>query len=215
MLVSDANALHEVLGGDERAVIVGHDRVRFAAYGAPTIAPDRWTRAVIASVPPTSVLMPAPFLRHAQAQLLVPVRALQSTRRSGFADERLRVPRSDLGRLVSRPRRLRGHRARKAALRDPANLSAALGYYRHTLGGLHSDPALQAEQGASMQVPPIATLYLHGVDDGCMPVPGRSVLEEAFSAAGSRVELIAEAGHFLQYEQPARDLELVVDFVAS
>jgi pimeloyl-ACP methyl ester carboxylesterase len=216
VLVADANALHEALGGDPRAVIIGHDWGAFAAYGAPNIAPDRWTRAVIASVPPTSVLMPLLLsydtLKHnfwyqfvfcnPLADLAVPMNDFEFLDRL-WADW---SPGLDGSEPIA---------AVKAALRDPAHLSAALGYYRHTLGLLHSDPALQAEQGASMQLPPIPTLYLHGVDDGCMPAPARAALEEAFSTPGSRVELIADAGHFLQYEQPARVAELVVDFITT
>ena len=36
----------------------------------------------------------------------------------------------------------------KDCLRDPANLAAALGYYRATLGGVGVDPALDAVQAA-------------------------------------------------------------------
>ena len=46
VLVADANALHETLGGDEQAVVIGHDWGAFAAYGAPRTAPDRWAKAV-------------------------------------------------------------------------------------------------------------------------------------------------------------------------
>jgi pimeloyl-ACP methyl ester carboxylesterase len=216
VLVSDANALHDALGGDSHAVIIGHDWGAFASYGAPSIAPDRWARVVAASVPPTSVLMPLLLsydtLKHnfwyqfvlcnPLADLAVPMNDFEFLDRI-WADW---SPGFDASEAIVDV---------KAALRDPANLTAALGYYRHTLGGLHSDPALQAEQGASMQLPDVATLYLHGVDDGCMPVPERAALDEAFSAPGSRVELVADAGHFLQYEQPAQVSELVVDFLTN
>ena len=39
----------------------------------------------------------------------------------------------------------------KDALRDPANLAAALGYYRATLGGVGVDPALDAVQAAGVE----------------------------------------------------------------
>ena len=41
-LTDDAIALHEALGGDERAVIIGHDWGADAAYGAGALAPARW-----------------------------------------------------------------------------------------------------------------------------------------------------------------------------
>ena len=40
----------------------------------------------------------------------------------------------------------------KDCLRDPANLAAALGYYRATLGGVGVDPALDAVQNAGSEV---------------------------------------------------------------
>src|SRR5689334_16522518 len=45
-LAADANALHEALGGDSDAVIIGHDWGAAATYGATGSAPDRWRRAV-------------------------------------------------------------------------------------------------------------------------------------------------------------------------
>jgi pimeloyl-ACP methyl ester carboxylesterase len=50
-LARDANALHEALGGDERAVIIGHDWGAQATYGAASSAPDRWRRVVGMAVP--------------------------------------------------------------------------------------------------------------------------------------------------------------------
>ena len=49
----------------------------------------------------------------------------------------------------------------KQSLADPANLAAALGYYRATLGAGYKDPALDAAQAATQAVPPQPTLYLH------------------------------------------------------
>ncbi len=58
----------------------------------------------------------------------------------------------------------------KDALRDPANLAAAIGYYRATLGGvgLSDSPEVQAIDAAVNGPVPVPTLYLHGRDDGCM-----------------------------------------------
>src|ERR1700689_2958452 len=51
-LIADAVALHEVLGGDEESVLIGHDFGAEAAYGAVAFAPDRWRRLVTLAVPP-------------------------------------------------------------------------------------------------------------------------------------------------------------------
>ena len=54
-LVADAVALHEVLGGDGNAVLIGHDWGAEAAYGAAAFAPDRWRRLVTLAVPPAAL----------------------------------------------------------------------------------------------------------------------------------------------------------------
>jgi pimeloyl-ACP methyl ester carboxylesterase len=54
-LVADAVALHEILGGDEDAVLIGHDWGAEAAYGAAAFAPDRWRRLVTLAVPPAAL----------------------------------------------------------------------------------------------------------------------------------------------------------------
>ena len=54
-LVADAVALHEVLGGDGDAVLIGHDWGAEAAYEAAAFAPDRWRRLVTLAVPPAAL----------------------------------------------------------------------------------------------------------------------------------------------------------------
>jgi pimeloyl-ACP methyl ester carboxylesterase len=51
-LATDANALHEKLGGNSDAVIIGHDWGAPAVYGAAILEPARWKTVVGMSVPP-------------------------------------------------------------------------------------------------------------------------------------------------------------------
>jgi pimeloyl-ACP methyl ester carboxylesterase len=51
-LVADACALHEALGGDGDAVVIGHDWGAGAAAGAAAWEPDRWRRVVTMAVLP-------------------------------------------------------------------------------------------------------------------------------------------------------------------
>src|SRR5688572_26224092 len=60
-VASDAIALHQALGGDDRAVLIGHDWGALAAYGAAGHAPERWRRVVVASVPPPATVAQAFF----------------------------------------------------------------------------------------------------------------------------------------------------------
>ena len=104
--------------------------------------------------------------------------------------------------------------ATKNALRDPANLAAALGYYRATLGEGKKDPALadlQARMGS--EVPPQPLLYLHGVNDGCI---GREVADFAAGIAPANVDvrIVEGAGHFLQLEQPRAVAEHVLGWIS-
>ena len=103
----------------------------------------------------------------------------------------------------------------RAALGDPANLAAAIGYYRAMFQPELQVPELQAAQDAAGAPTPQPTLYLHGVDDGCMAA---SLAEGALAflpAEGSRVEIVADAGHFLQLEQPEVVNRLIVEHLTA
>jgi pimeloyl-ACP methyl ester carboxylesterase len=102
----------------------------------------------------------------------------------------------------------------KDALRDPANMAAALGYYRAMLGATPPDPKYDAQAAATAGVPPQPTLYLHGDKDGCM---GVDLTADAvnFLSAGSKVEIVPGAGHFFHLEKPAEVNRLIVDWVTG
>ena len=57
-------------------------------------------------------------------------------------------------------------------------------------------------------------LYLHGENDGCV---GSEVARaaQAISPANVRYEFVANAGHFMQLEQPQRVNDLILDFLAT
>jgi pimeloyl-ACP methyl ester carboxylesterase len=103
-------------------------------------------------------------------------------------------------------------KAVKESLRDPANLAAALGYYRSMFAA--GDDALAAEQ-ASVQAPcPQPTLYLHGGGDGCIGVEVGARAAQ-FLGPGSLVEVLPDAGHFLHLERPEEVAKLVLGFLES
>jgi len=202
-LAADANALHAALGGDERAVIIGHDWGAGIAYGASASEPDRWRRVVAGAVPPTGAMASAFFdydqikrsfyiffFQTPLAEMVVSMNDLEFIQRlwddwsPGYANK------EDVAYV-------------KDALRDSANLSAAIGFYRaiFTSGGI---------PGGGNQ----PTLYLHGTTDGCLSVDlARGA--EAHLPPGSKVALIEGAGHFMHVEKPDEVNQLILDWVTA
>jgi pimeloyl-ACP methyl ester carboxylesterase len=211
----DACALHEALGGDGDAVIVGHDWGAMATYIAAAHEPERWTRVVTMAVPPAGAVAGGFltyrqlkrswymfFFQHGLADLVVGMNDLEFI--DGlWADW---SPGFDGAEDIAHV---------KDCLRDPANLAAAIGYYRATLGGVGVDPALDEVQGKGNLPTPQPILYLHGRTDGCMGIEVAETATALLTSEGSRMEIVDGAGHFLQLEQPEVVNRLVVDFVSA
>jgi pimeloyl-ACP methyl ester carboxylesterase len=209
----DANRLHEALGGDERAVIVGHDWGAPATYCAVNSEPDRWAKVVGMSVPPGGVIAQAMFdpqqlkrswymffFQHFLSDMVVPLNDL------AFIDMLWAdwSPGFDAAEDLAHV---------KDCLRESPNLSAALGYYRASLGDGLRDPALDGVQKAGGQ--PIAQpcLYLHGADDGCISAAFAHADNSVLTHPDSQVVVVPDAGHFLQLEQPSVVNDLIVNFL--
>ena len=210
----DANALHEALGADGDAVIIGHDWGASGTHAAAVLEPHRWRKVVTMAVPPGGAVGMAFignleqlkrswymfFFQHPLSDLVV------SNNDLAFIDMLWRdwSPGYDGAADAANV---------KAALANPANLQAALGYYRATIGAGKKDPALDAAQAATGQVPPQPTLYLHGRNDGCI---GVEVAELAATMAPPNltVEIVDDAGHFLHIERPDVVNRRIVDFLA-
>jgi len=209
----DAVAITTALGGDDRAVLIGHDWGAIAAYGAAAYSPRSWSKMVTMAVPPTSSVAEA-FLKFDQLRRSWYMFFFQTA----LAD--IVVPMDDLefiARLWSdwSP----GYEASedlanvRQALGEPERLAAALGYYRAMFNPELHDPALGAAQDALGLPTPIPTLYLHGADDGCFGID--SIGDPLASLPeGSAMRVIEGAGHFLQLERPAEVNVEVLDFLA-
>ncbi|BAN01783.1 alpha/beta fold hydrolase [Ilumatobacter coccineus] len=211
---ADLIALHEHLGADERAVLIGHDWGAPIVYGAAALEPSRWAKVIGMAVPPGSALGTAFltdtaqlkrswymfFFQHPLADLVVPADDL------AFIDMIWNDWSPGYDASVDLPHV-------KAALREPANLAAAIGYYRATLGGVGLRDDLAEAQAATQAIPAQPMLYLHGEHDGCI---GIEVAAIAQAEAGEHVrfETVADAAHFLQLEQPDTVNDLIVEFLA-
>ena len=215
-LATDANALHEALGGDSRAVIIGHDWGAPATYGAAILERSRWSRVVGMSVPPWNIFGSAFLTNQDQIQRSWYMFFFQhplsdhivSSNDMAFID-RLWSQWSPGYDGSADARRV------KEALADPAHLAAALGYYRATLGQGYRDPALaEAQTAMQTETPSQPVLYLHGETDGCI---GVELARDADSRKpdNARVIVVEGAGHFLQLEQPERVNRLIVDWVTA
>jgi pimeloyl-ACP methyl ester carboxylesterase len=191
-LAGDLLALTDHFSPRAPIVLVGHDWGAIAAYAACARAPERISHLCTAAVPHLRVAARR-FLRPRQLRRSAYIGLFQFR---GVA-ERL-VARDDF-RMIDRLWRAwsPGYRASagelaivKEAFRDPAHLRAALGFYR----------ALRPARSLFRKTR-VASLYLHGVDDGCVGVELADDVERAY-AGPIRVVRMRGAGHFLQLEQP-------------
>ncbi len=210
-LVADACALHEALEADERAVLIGHDWGATAVWGAASYEPHRWRRVVAASVPPGARLFSSYdqikrsfymwFFQLPLAEAVVALDDLEFINRL-WADW---SPGYDATEDLGHVRR---------ALGDGANLTAALGYYRATFDRSRQSPDLEQQQKAIGAPHTQPTLYLHGMQDGCI---GVELVEgvDARLPEGSRVEIVEGAGHFLHLEKPAEVNALILSFLSE
>ena len=214
VLVRDANALHEALGGTSDAVIIGHDWGALITYGAVAHQPDRWRLAVTAAVPPTlsigmSLLTYAQlqrswymfFFQSAMAESALPLENY------AFIDQLWRDWSPgydgawDIGRV-------------KESIGDPEHIVAAISYYRAMFDPARQVPEFAEEQAAGLLPTPKPTLYLHGRDDGCMLLSSiGSPLD--FMAEGSDMEIVDGTGHFLHVERPDVVNARILEFIAA
>ena len=215
-IAADAIELHDALGAGADAVVIGHDWGARAANGAAAHAPDRWTKVVTMAVPPAGAVAEGFltfrqlkrswymfFFQHLLADFAVPMEDLAFIDRL-WEDWSPGYTASDDDR-----------RWVKESLGEPANLAAALGYYRATLQPELQVPELAAEEAAVAAVPPQPHLYLHGVDDGCMGVEIAERASAYLTVEGSQVELVPGTGHFLHLEAPDVVNRLVLDFLVA
>jgi pimeloyl-ACP methyl ester carboxylesterase len=214
-LAADANALHETLGGDGDAVLIGHDWGAEAAYAAAAHAPERWRRLVTMAVPPAS-LDPVLFSDYEQLRRFFYIFLFRDP--AGLANT---VVAADKMAFLDKlwhdwsPGFDATHELTnvKECLRDTARLAAAIGYYRAADGGTGTESGkYYAEEQAVARQSPQPTLYLHGADDGCILVD-LARRAESLLAPGSRMVVIPAAGHFLHLEKPGEVGEHILGWI--
>lgn len=202
-LVADVLALHEALGGDEDAVVIGHDWGALPVYATT----ERFRRSVALAVPPIGAILSGFFdyeqLKRSFYIFLFQTGLAESAAAApGFLDGLWRdwSPGYDAAQDLEFVRRSIG---------DQENLAAAIGYYRAMLGTTPPSGRYQEPAGPTKPV-----LYLHGAQDGCLSA---DLVKDAaaFLPEGSRVETVADAGHFLHLERPREVSELILDWIGT
>lgn len=213
-LMDDALRVHSAANPTADDVVIGHDWGACVANGLAAMPDSAFRKAVIMSVPPS------PTLRQSAGEVL-PLLPAQLRRswymgyfQLPFAPERSGswiVPRlwrrwspgyeatEDIGHVM-------------AAIGAPDRWRAALGPYRATLR-FRRPPAQYAELHRWWtESPQLPTLYLHGVDDGCMTAEFTPLVRSVLPP-GSDVGVVPRAGHFLQLDQPDEVGRRIVEFL--
>ena len=193
-LAGDALALHTLLGGDERSVLLGHD---WGAITTNAVAGDPaspYAKHVALAVPPFPA-MPA----WNAALLRQPLHSwyIAYNQVPGLAERTFGWLSARLWRLWSPGYDATEDLAHlRASVPDRAHAHAVVSYYRAMLGrGI----------GPALAQPIHPLLVLHGADDRCL---------EAGLARLAGATTIDGAGHFLQLEQPARVAAEVLAFLS-
>lgn len=189
-------------GGDHRSILIGHDWGAHAGYGTVAADPTAFSRYVALAVPPAAALANGMFsyrqLKRSFYIWLIQQVGLAETivLQPGFWESLWADwspgydPSDDVAEL------------RKHVTAD--NIANVICPYRASFNPQFADPDAQDEQTATLQPPPVPTLYLHGATDGGM---GAELLDD-FDAAvhlpapGSDFEIVAGTGHFLHLERP-------------
>ena len=216
-LAEDAINLIDALGASD-AIIFGHDWGAVASYEAAAAAPKRVRKLITAAVPYGPQFFNALATNYAQQKRSWYMYFFQS------AIAEMAVALNDFAFLEKiwadwspqwnwAPEDME---ALKQCFRAPGTLSAALGYYRATLGPLFRPPSPDAAGGAAAAPRPIEVpaMMLQGRTDGCI---GAELTEgmAAFFPRGLKIEIIDGAGHFVHQEKPEQSNRLILDFLKS
>jgi pimeloyl-ACP methyl ester carboxylesterase len=201
--------VRERYDGDERAVLIGHDWGAQAGYGVVASEPSAFSRFVALAVPPVAAMASGLFT-HAQLKRSFYIYFIQQV---GMAEVALVAPgfweslwsdwspgydaTSDIAEL------------RQHVTAD--NIANVVGPYRASFNPQFADPDAEAQTLATMQLPTVPTLYLHGADDGAIGADLLSDLGQFFPVDGSAFEIVDGVGHFLHLEKP----ELVAAKIAA
>lgn len=211
-LAADAISLLDALGW-ERAMLVGHDWGAATGYAAASLAPHRLSRLVALSVPPSRIFFPN-FLRHPKQfkrSWYIGLFQLPEVPEQMLGRDDLSFLEDLWGPVLERAGMDDAHLERvKESFRSPYTLQAALGYYRH-MNPLRG-PLGSTMRSLKLVARPIetSTLMIAGDRDPAIGLDTFDRPERAFVADNWQLEVLEDAGHFIQLERPERVAELIL-----
>ena len=185
---------------DDRAVLIGHDWGAVAAYGAVATEPGR--HSVASS--PWPLRRPVRWRRCSATASSSGRSTSGSSSRSGLPETVLLEPGFWESLWADWSPGYDPHED-VAELRrhvNADNIANVIAPYRASFNPDFADPNATAEALATLQDPPVPTLYLHGADDGALGVDVLRRSADHLPAAGSTFEIIDGVGHFLHLERP-------------
>ncbi|NGZ83740.1 alpha/beta fold hydrolase [Duganella aceris] len=195
--------------GAEQFSVVGHDWGAVTGYAAANLAPQRVRRLITAAVPHTGHFLLSMGPRQIKRSLYmlgfqVPVLPEAKIVNNDFAWLESLIhgwsPAWRFGEKEMRPL--------KQNYLEPGRLKAALSWYRQLPRSIAS-PLSRRLIFSAVSVP---TRIIYGVQDGCIGPEMFAGQEKRFSNGLDLVPL-SDAGHFMQWEQPEKFAQLVIDFL--
>jgi pimeloyl-ACP methyl ester carboxylesterase len=187
-------------GGDDRALLVGHDWGANAGYGVTSIQPATFARFIALAVPPTAALGQGLF-RYAQLRRSFYIWFIQQV---GLAESALVEPGfwealwADWSPGYDSTEDIAELRRHVTA----ESIAGVISPYRASLNPAFADSDAQAEVVATLSPPAVPTLYLHGARDGAIGAELLGDVSPHLPAPGSAFELLDGVGHFLHLERP-------------
>lgn len=191
VLVQDVLALIDQLT-DQPAILIGHDWGAATARSTAILAPDKISKIVCMSVPTVGNFGRALVSNPAQQRrswymffFQLPIAEMAVAHNDFGFLERLwqewspgwTCPPSVMNEI-------------KEAFRKPSVLKAALGYYRSQFNPALQHPGLADIRKRLSDPIPVPTMYLHGVNDGCIGVETTEGMESVFLHSSKRGLLI-------------------------
>ncbi len=204
--------VHRELGGDQRAVLIGHDWGANAGYGVVNHQPSAFRRFVALAVPPAAALGGGLF-GYRQLRRSFYIWFIQQV---GLAEMALLAdgfweslwadwspgydPAEDITEL------------RRHVTAD--TIAGVINPYRASFNPQFADPAVADEALATLSPPAeVPTLCLHGAADGAIGAELLDDVETYLPATGSVFRLLDGVGHFLHLEQPGAVAGLIREWL--